>query len=74
MLLELMDLEERILENRTVLIKSYPYTEILLSQINTILDFGISSDKIKEWLESNRTVINEIYELLDGKMYESFIN
>ncbi|WOE70829.1 hypothetical protein RZR97_04470 [Hydrogenimonas thermophila] len=69
-----MDLEERILENRTVLIKSYPYTEILLSQINTILDFGISSDKIKEWLESNRTVINEIYELLDGKMYESFIN
>ena len=67
MLLELMDLEEKILENKTYLRNNYPYTEIILLQITTILDFGMSNDRIVEWIESNRTIINTIYELLDRK-------
>jgi hypothetical protein len=67
MLIELMDLEEKILANRVYLRSRNSNIDELLLQIATILDFGMSYDCVVKWVKSKRIVINEIYELLDRK-------
>ncbi len=67
MRLKIIDLESRILENKCYLFKNFPNTEAILSQITMILDFGLSNDKIEEWLRLNKISINLIDEFLDDK-------
>ncbi len=62
-----MNLEEKILENEIYLLTFYPNTQLILSQISMILDFGLSNDKIDRWFKLNKISINIINEILEEK-------
>jgi len=67
MMIKIIELEEMILQNKHYLLKVYPDTQEILSQIAMILDFGMDSKKVEEWLAFNRSSLTLIYELLEEK-------
>ena len=67
MINKLMNLEDKILNNQTHLIEHYPNTKVVLSQIDMILNYGMNSDKISEWLRLNKIAINIIDNILEKK-------
>jgi len=68
MRMKIMELEEKIVKNKHYLIAHYPNTEMMLEQINMILDFNLSNEKIIEWFKLNRGAIRAVEELLREKM------
>jgi hypothetical protein len=62
-----MELEKQILENRCYLNRYYNNTEMLLSQIDMILSFGMPQDKIQHWLRTNKIAIQIIIDILKKK-------
>ncbi len=74
MINKLIKIEESILNNQAYLMQYYPSTNIVLSQVSMLLDFGMSNDKIKDWLRLNKISINIIDEILQKRNNESFTN
>ena len=68
--IQVTELEDRILVNKEYLLEAYPSTEMILSQISMILDFGMNSNDIKKWLEFNKIAINIINEQLERRIIE----
>ncbi len=64
---EIICLEDKILNNKTYLLKNYSNTKMLIEQINMILDFELSDEKIKEWFRLNKIAIGIINNLLNDK-------
>jgi len=64
-----MELEEKIVKNKHYLMVHYPNTEMVLEQINMILDFNLSNEKITDWLRLNKGAIRAIEELLQEKKH-----
>ena len=71
MRVEIMNLEEKILDNETYLFRYYPNTQMLIEQISMILDFGMSNEIIVEWFRLNKIAIDIINKLLDEKIFET---
>jgi len=69
MIMQLIDLEEKISKNCNYLKKLYPQTDLLLEQIQMILDHGISPKERQEWFERNRVAIGIVEEFLDDRLY-----
>jgi len=65
--LKIEKLEKDIIHHKEYLLNVYPHVEMLLSQISTILDFGITSYDIVKWLELNKLSITIIYEKLEKR-------
>ncbi len=65
MRIEIINLEEKILNNQTYLFEYYPNTKMLIEQISMILDFGMNNDKIKEWFRLNKIAIDIIENLIE---------
>lgn len=68
MRLKIIDLEKRILENQIYLFENFPNSEVILSQITMILDFGLSNEKIEEWFRLHNASVKLIDELLDDEI------
>jgi len=66
--LKVIELEESILQHKEYLLGLNPNTDMILSQISMILDFGMNSHDIKNWLELNKIAINIINEQVDKKI------
>ena len=71
MRVEIMNLEEKILDNETYLFRYYPNTQMLIEQISMILDFGMSNEIIVEWFRLNKIAIDIINKLLNEKIFET---
>ncbi len=67
--MQLVELEESIKQEMEYLHSYIAPTEIetVLSKIETILDFGLSNDKIKNFFKTNRKHIEQIDKLLKDK-------
>jgi hypothetical protein len=63
----LMELEKQIDQNRSYLNRYYRNTEMLLSQIHTLLNFTREKDKIQHWFRINKLAIRIVSELLNKK-------
>jgi len=59
-----MELEDKIVNNKSYLLENYPNTEMVIEEINMILDFNLSNEKIVEWVRLNQISIGIIEELL----------
>jgi len=68
MMIQLMQLEERISANYRYLKEIHPEIEDLLAQIRTILDYGMCSEDINAWWKRNTHFITQIKNLLDNKI------
>jgi len=65
---EVMNLEEKILNNKYYLLEHYENVENILEQITTILDFGMNCEKIEEWFQSQQNSIEIIDNLLENRV------
>ena len=65
MIINIIELEDTILQNKEYLIDSCPHTQEILNQLSMILDFGMDSTQIDKWLRLNQVPIRLIYELLE---------
>ena len=68
MMIQLMQLEERISANYRYLKEIHPEIEDLLAQIRTILDYGMCSEDINAWWKRNTHFIMQVKDLLDNKI------
>ncbi len=64
---KLIELEDAIKESEGYLISRYFFTEMVLSQIEMILDFGLANEKIELFFQTNNVFIQQICELVDEK-------
>ena len=64
MIAKILELEENILQHKEYLLSRYENTDELLSQISTILDFGIDNDRLNKWYQLNKISIKLIYTLI----------
>ena len=63
----MIELEDAIKESEGYLTSRYFFTEMVLSQIEMILDFGMKHEKIELFFQSNNVFIQRICELVDEK-------
>ena len=64
---KLIELEDAIKESEGYLLSRYFFTEMVLSQIEMILDFGLANEKIELFFQANNVFIQRICELVEAK-------
>ncbi len=64
---KLIELEDAIKESEGYLLSRYFFTEMVLSQIEMILDFGLANEKIELFFQTNNVFIQRICELVEEK-------
>lgn len=61
---KLIELQKSIKENLALFEKKYNNAISILNQINLLLEYGFSNDKIERWFHTNRHAILIIEEIL----------
>jgi hypothetical protein len=62
---KLIEIEEKILQNRQYLINRYPQTENFLYQLSNILDFGLENKYLEKWFKMNKITIDILTQLIE---------
>jgi len=62
---KLIEIEEKILQNRQYLTDRYPQTENFLYQLSHILDFGLENKYLEKWFKMNKITIDILTQLIE---------